>query len=97
MAVIERWRVENTPDGACVVSDQDEPGTVMALCGRRQDAEEIAAALNNSRGAVSMVEALTRAARGTSSAGGVYCKLCNGFDAQAWEDLTHSCPLGGQS
>jgi hypothetical protein len=41
--------------------------------------------------------ALTRAARGTSSAGGVFCKLCNGPDAQAWEDITHSCPLGGQS
>lgn len=57
---IEQWRAENGENGACVVSDQDEPGTVMALCGRQQDAEEIAAALNNHRGAVDDLREVAR-------------------------------------
>jgi hypothetical protein len=60
MSVIEHWFAENRPEGACVVSDQDEPGTVMALCGRQQDAREIALALNNHRGAVETLRDISK-------------------------------------
>lgn len=48
------------------------------------------------QGAVSLVEALTEAAHGTSSSGGVYCKLCDGPAMPSWDDVEHSCPLRGQ-
>lgn len=41
------YRALNGENGPVVVCDDDEPGTVMAMTGRQQDAEEIAAALNN--------------------------------------------------
>lgn len=40
-----RYRALNGP---VVVCEDDEPGTVMAMTGRQEDAEEIAAALNSS-------------------------------------------------
>jgi hypothetical protein len=42
----ELYRAQNGPDGPQVICDSDEPGIVMAMTGRQQDAEEIATALN---------------------------------------------------
>lgn len=41
------YRAVSGEDSPVVVCDDDEPGTVMAMVGRQQDAEEIAAALNS--------------------------------------------------
>lgn len=58
MTLIEHFRAVDGLEGPCVVSDADEPGTEMALCGRQQDAEEIASALNHWRGAVEALESI---------------------------------------
>lgn len=42
-----RYRALNSEGVPVVVCENDEPGTVMAMTGRQQDAEEIAAALNS--------------------------------------------------
>jgi hypothetical protein len=44
-----RYRALNSEGVPVVVCENDEPGTVMAMTGRPQDAEEIAAALNSYR------------------------------------------------
>lgn len=56
MNVLAHYRATNTENGPAVICEDDEPGTVMAMVGRQQDAEEIADALNHHRGAVEGAE-----------------------------------------
>lgn len=71
-------------------------GSLARKCEICERDHEIHVLVGQLAGAVDLIKKLAGAARRTSSSGGVYCKLCDGPASATWEDLTHSCPLGGQ-